>query len=169
LKEGVVMSYSPTLGRWAQQDPMRYVDGMNLYEAYQSSPVTWTDWSGLSVPERKIELVDPIKRAEEVAKAAKELIDLLKSLEKWPAKDQGDAEEVRQHCVRTAADDALEAALGTAVDEFLHAKDAELDNAFNRMHCIFEERRRRYPPEPKEPEAPEAPPEPPATNPKPGN
>ncbi len=35
--------YSPTLGRWMQQDPMGYVDGMNLYQAYRSGPVALVD------------------------------------------------------------------------------------------------------------------------------
>jgi hypothetical protein len=39
--------YSPTLGRWMQQDPMGYVDGMSLYQAYGSVPIAGRDPSGL--------------------------------------------------------------------------------------------------------------------------
>ena len=37
--------YSPTLGRWVQQDS-RYVDGLNLYEAYGSGPTVRVDPHG---------------------------------------------------------------------------------------------------------------------------
>src|SRR5690606_3180183 len=44
--------YSAELGRWDQQDPLGYVDGMSLYHYLQSSPADlldpqglhWTDW-----------------------------------------------------------------------------------------------------------------------------
>jgi uncharacterized delta-60 repeat protein/RHS repeat-associated protein len=39
--------YSPTLGRWVRQDPAGYVDGMNLYHALSSNPVTNIDPAGL--------------------------------------------------------------------------------------------------------------------------
>ncbi len=39
--------YSPTLGRWMQQDPMGYVDGMSLYDYVRSSPQVRTDPLGL--------------------------------------------------------------------------------------------------------------------------
>jgi RHS repeat-associated protein len=38
--------YSPTLGRWMQQDPMGYVDGMNLYQYEVSNPIRFTDAMG---------------------------------------------------------------------------------------------------------------------------
>jgi RHS repeat-associated protein len=38
--------YSPTLGRWLEQDSLGYVDGMNLYEYERSNPVVWQDPSG---------------------------------------------------------------------------------------------------------------------------
>jgi RHS repeat-associated protein len=38
--------YSPTLGRWLQQDPAGYVDSMNLYALEKSNPVTATDPQG---------------------------------------------------------------------------------------------------------------------------
>lgn len=41
--------YSPTLGRWVQQDPAGYVDGMSPYEAERSSPIVYSDASGLYV------------------------------------------------------------------------------------------------------------------------
>lgn len=37
------MSYSPTLGRFLQQDPLGYVDGMNLYQMEGSNPVNRVD------------------------------------------------------------------------------------------------------------------------------
>ncbi len=37
----------PLLGRWLQQDPASYIDGLNLYQAYESDPVELTDPSGL--------------------------------------------------------------------------------------------------------------------------
>jgi RHS repeat-associated protein len=39
--------YSPTLGRWMQQDPTMFMDGMNVYEAY--FVVNWLDPMGLAV------------------------------------------------------------------------------------------------------------------------
>ena len=39
--------YSPTLGRWMQQDPAGYVDGMSVYEALRSAPTGHSDPSGL--------------------------------------------------------------------------------------------------------------------------
>jgi len=40
-------TYSPELGRFLQQDPLGYVDGMNLYEYVQSNPVNNVDPLGL--------------------------------------------------------------------------------------------------------------------------
>ncbi|MCY2950517.1 MAG: RHS repeat-associated core domain-containing protein [Planctomycetota bacterium] len=56
--------YSPTLGRWMQQDPMGYVDGMSLYEYVRSEPVASLDPSGLLKISRAIRvarqvLLDP--------------------------------------------------------------------------------------------------------------
>ena len=42
------MAYNPTLGRWMQQDPIGYVDGMSLYEYVQSDPIILRDPVGLS-------------------------------------------------------------------------------------------------------------------------
>ena len=39
--------YSPSLGRWMQQDPAGYVDGGNLYQYVGSSPQEWVDPLGL--------------------------------------------------------------------------------------------------------------------------
>jgi RHS repeat-associated protein len=38
---------SVTLGRWMQEDPLRYVDGMSVYEYVQSSPIDSVDPYGL--------------------------------------------------------------------------------------------------------------------------
>ncbi|HYO10144.1 MAG TPA: RHS repeat-associated core domain-containing protein, partial [Tepidisphaeraceae bacterium] len=40
--------YDPALGRWLQQDPLRYVDGMNVYEFVSANPITLTDPTGLT-------------------------------------------------------------------------------------------------------------------------
>jgi RHS repeat-associated protein len=50
--------YSPTLGRWMQQDPMGYVDGMNLYAYVRSCPIGLRDPSGL-VPAPNWEITVP--------------------------------------------------------------------------------------------------------------
>ena len=42
--------YSPTLGRWVQQDPAGYVDGASLYQVVRSSPASEVDPSGLFIP-----------------------------------------------------------------------------------------------------------------------
>lgn len=40
--------YDPRLGRWLERDPIGYVDGMNLYQYTNSSPVVSLDPTGLS-------------------------------------------------------------------------------------------------------------------------
>ena len=40
------MSYSPTIGRWMEQDPENYVDGPNLYRMELSNPVNRLDPAG---------------------------------------------------------------------------------------------------------------------------
>ena len=40
--------YSPTLGRWLQQDPAGYVDGANLYQFVGSNPLAMVDPFGLA-------------------------------------------------------------------------------------------------------------------------
>jgi RHS repeat-associated protein len=44
-----IVAYSSELGRWVQQDPAGYVDGVSLYEALISSPTTKLDPDGLHV------------------------------------------------------------------------------------------------------------------------
>lgn len=41
------MSFSPNLGRWLQQDPLAYVDEMNLYQSFDNNPVNKLDPEGL--------------------------------------------------------------------------------------------------------------------------
>lgn len=41
------MSYSPTLGRWKEQDPEGYVDGSNSYLYVRGNPVKFNDPHGL--------------------------------------------------------------------------------------------------------------------------
>ena len=40
-------SYSPSLGRWLQRDPIGYVDGMHLYQYAASMPLRFVDFFGL--------------------------------------------------------------------------------------------------------------------------
>lgn len=40
-------TYSPTLGRWLQRDPLGYVDGVNLYAYANANPLFWLDPLGL--------------------------------------------------------------------------------------------------------------------------
>jgi RHS repeat-associated protein len=40
--------YSPTLGRFLQPDPAKYIDGMNLYAYCGNNPVNWIDPWGLA-------------------------------------------------------------------------------------------------------------------------
>lgn len=42
--------YSPTLGRWMEQDPLGYVDGANRYLAFVSDPIRNVDPTGTKVP-----------------------------------------------------------------------------------------------------------------------
>jgi len=39
--------YDYYTGRWTTQDPLGYVDGMNLYEYVQSNPLRYSDWYAL--------------------------------------------------------------------------------------------------------------------------
>lgn len=53
------MAYSPTLGRWMQQDPAGYVDGLDLYEEEGGNPTAGLDPSGLSLRKTKPNGIDP--------------------------------------------------------------------------------------------------------------
>ena len=44
-------NYSPTLGRWINQDPAGYINGANTYQFVMSNPVNRMDPSGLDVEE----------------------------------------------------------------------------------------------------------------------
>jgi RHS repeat-associated protein len=44
---GLGRDYSPTLGRWIEQDPLGYVQGSNLYQIVASNPVASRDPYGL--------------------------------------------------------------------------------------------------------------------------
>ncbi|MBK9127939.1 MAG: hypothetical protein IPM13_09075 [Phycisphaerales bacterium] len=41
-------TYSPTLGRWMQRDPLRYIDSMNIYQYVGSMPTYYVDPLGLT-------------------------------------------------------------------------------------------------------------------------
>ena len=41
------MSYSPTIGRFLERDPIGYDDGMNPYEFVGSNPIGFVDPYGL--------------------------------------------------------------------------------------------------------------------------
>lgn len=45
------MSYSPTLGRWIQTDPVGYADGLNLQEFVRSNPTNLLDPYGMQAAE----------------------------------------------------------------------------------------------------------------------
>jgi RHS repeat-associated protein len=40
-------TYSPSLGRWLQRDPIGYAGGVNLYDYVRGTPLTWLDRYGL--------------------------------------------------------------------------------------------------------------------------
>jgi RHS repeat-associated protein len=41
-------AYDPALGRWLNEDPIGYHDGLNLYAYVRNSPVVWRDPLGLA-------------------------------------------------------------------------------------------------------------------------
>src|SRR5262249_11744552 len=41
--------YDPLKGRFLQRDPLRYADGLNLYEYARSNPIFYMDPTGLSI------------------------------------------------------------------------------------------------------------------------
>jgi hypothetical protein len=57
------MSYNPEIGRWVEEDPTGYADGMNLYQAFDSNPVTNTDPDGLN-PWSSDSLINHIKETD---------------------------------------------------------------------------------------------------------
>ncbi len=48
-------TYSPTLGRWLQRDPLGYVDGVNLYNYAAANPTGYLDPLGLT--DRKFDIM----------------------------------------------------------------------------------------------------------------
>ncbi|MCK6456829.1 MAG: RHS repeat-associated core domain-containing protein [Phycisphaerae bacterium] len=51
-------TYNPIWGRWHQQDPLGYIDTLNLYQYVRSSPLRWRDPFGL-IPDIIIGRQDP--------------------------------------------------------------------------------------------------------------
>jgi RHS repeat-associated protein len=49
LYDGCARDYSPTLGRWMEQDPAQYISGANTYQFVDSSPVGNVDAAGLKL------------------------------------------------------------------------------------------------------------------------
>jgi len=57
--------YSPTLGRFLQPDPAKYIDGMNLYAYCGNNPVNWIDPWGLdkkAMEEEKKKIIEDFKK-----------------------------------------------------------------------------------------------------------
>ncbi|MCK6456822.1 MAG: RHS repeat-associated core domain-containing protein [Phycisphaerae bacterium] len=61
-------TYNPIWGRWHQQDPLGYVDGVNLYEYVASSPLIFVDIFGL-------ETFREVWNSDEVQKVVKDVWD----------------------------------------------------------------------------------------------
>ena len=54
------MGYSPVLGRWMEQDPLRYSDGANLYQFLGSHVVKYVDPQGLTFSQKPAPSPRPI-------------------------------------------------------------------------------------------------------------
>ena len=52
--------FSPTLGRFISRDPLRYINGMSLYEYVRSQPVGWLDPSGCQADLERNNFQNPI-------------------------------------------------------------------------------------------------------------
>jgi len=61
------MSYSPTLGRFLEQDPERYTDSLNLYQAYRSNPLAFVDPMGTDSRAATQPTVNPLDKDKEDA------------------------------------------------------------------------------------------------------
>jgi len=92
-------SYSPSLGRWLQRDPLDYEDSTNLYEYVVSSPSVYTDATGrglrdwlkwLFPPGKANPLTGTAKGARELGKIADfldEIHDIVKSCKDFQERD----------------------------------------------------------------------------------
>jgi RHS repeat-associated protein len=75
---------SPTLGRWMQQDPMGYVDGMNVYEYVSGAPIGALDPSGLIRMQTNDPHINDAYQKLLASKTGRKLINEIKALEKCP-------------------------------------------------------------------------------------
>jgi hypothetical protein len=107
------MAYSPTLGRWVQQDPMGYVDGANLYETVESNPTNGLDpfglyeieWEGNWTTVDKQRIDDSLQRVKNRANAVrKEIHDLQRTMSECVKKEMsGQLEELERRLMDIVA------------------------------------------------------------------
>ncbi|HZL34659.1 MAG TPA: RHS repeat-associated core domain-containing protein, partial [Tepidisphaeraceae bacterium] len=74
--------YSPVLGRWVQADPTgaEYVDGANLYQSFQSSPVSNTDSWGLWTRDSWSEAAPGVYMGNAISEGCKDTLGSLAAL-----------------------------------------------------------------------------------------
>ncbi|MCU1226624.1 MAG: hypothetical protein JWQ42_4717 [Edaphobacter sp.] len=70
------MSYSPTLGRWMEQDPAGYVEGSSLYQYERSDPINLLDPAGLDAAPDQAKWDKQKKPAEDALNFWKDFLNL---------------------------------------------------------------------------------------------
>ncbi|HPD32401.1 MAG TPA: RHS repeat-associated core domain-containing protein [Phycisphaerae bacterium] len=70
-------TYSPSLGRWHQRDPIGYIDGMSLYQYLVSGPLNGTDPLGLECRKRWSSEDEKKKALTEAIRSSKDLRDFV--------------------------------------------------------------------------------------------